>query len=494
MKLTKLTEKKKLMLISAACVIALAVILWPLLAISKYNYASADDWSYGVHTYQVIQNHGGLIAFIQAIIETVQESFWEARFANIALATLQPGIFGEHCYSIVAYLMIGSIIFSEMYLLAQCIGKENRGLILPISLPMIMIQLLYCPFPEESFYWYTGAVNYTGIYSLSLILVGLVLKLATRELKKADRILSLVIACILAILVGGDNLATSLSTFCLLVLLEIVFLAKNKDGFRRTWFVVLVNIASLCIVCFSTRTQTRLEWNFEGDTLYSPLMAIWESFVRTFLNIISWTNLKMLLLLLLVIPFAWKAVRKMHYTFRLPGLFTALSFGVYASQATATLYVNGTMGGGRQSAILWYFYVLWIVANEIYWCGWIAKRILKPEKSEKVDNLAQKYLLRYCGVVGVLLAAAVLFGNVQETSSYRAYRMWKNGWAQAYGEGWEERFKVLKDDSVKDVVFTPLYPVELIMYADLQPEDGYTWVNVVCADYYGKESITVINP
>lgn len=36
-KLTKLTEKKKLMLISAACVIALAVILWPLLAISKYN-------------------------------------------------------------------------------------------------------------------------------------------------------------------------------------------------------------------------------------------------------------------------------------------------------------------------------------------------------------------------------------------------------------------------------------------------------------------------
>ena len=56
-KLTKLTEKKKLMLISAACVIALAVILWPLLAISKYNYASADDWSYGVHTYQVLQNH-----------------------------------------------------------------------------------------------------------------------------------------------------------------------------------------------------------------------------------------------------------------------------------------------------------------------------------------------------------------------------------------------------------------------------------------------------
>ena len=246
MKLTKLTEKKKLMLISAACVI------------SKYNYASADDWSYGVHTYQVLQNHGGVIAFIQAIIETVQESFWEARFANIALATLQPGIFGEHCYAIVAYLMIGSIIFSEMYLLAQCIGKENRGLILPISIPMIMIQLLYCPFPEESFYWYTGAVNYTGIYSLSLILIGLVLKLATRELKKVDRILSLVIACILAILVGGDNLATSLSTFCLLVLLEIVFLAKNKDSAEPgSWYWSILPACAL----YASLPGRRPDWS-----------------------------------------------------------------------------------------------------------------------------------------------------------------------------------------------------------------------------------------
>ena len=34
------------------------------------------------------------------------------------------------------------------------------------------------------------------------------------------------------------------------------------------------------------------------------------------------------------------------------------------------IYVDGTMGGGRQGAILWYFYVLWMVANVLYWCGW----------------------------------------------------------------------------------------------------------------------------
>ena len=64
-----------------------------------------------------------------------------------------------------------------------------------------------------------------------------------------------------------------------------------------------------------------------------------------------------------------------------------LSFGVYSLQATATIYVDGTMGGGRQ---------------------------------------------------GAFLAA-----------------------------------------------------VELLMYTDLQPEDGYVWVNGACAEYYGKESVTV---
>lgn len=73
----------------------------------------------------------------------------------------------------------------------------------------------------------------------------------------------------------------------------------------------------------------------------------------------------------------------MSYEFHFPGLFTALTFGVYASQATATIYVDGTMGGGRQGAILWYFYVLWMVANVLYWCGWIAKRVLKAERAKR---------------------------------------------------------------------------------------------------------------
>lgn len=487
----KLTEKKKLILIHIVYVLALVVILWPLLAISQYNYPSADDWIYGANTYHAISSHEGILNFIKTVIDTVRNDQWEARFMNITLATLQPGIFGEHCYAIVAWLMIGSIIFSEMFLVAKCIGKENRGLILPISVPVIILQLLYCPSPEESFYWYTGAVNYTFVYSVSLVLMALFLKL-TETMRLGKRIVMTVLAVLLAVIVGGDNFATSLSTMCLMLCLEILFLIRRRDALKRTWIVTLTEMLCVLKCVTSPLTITRINGNFGGSTANTPIMAILLSFERTFLNIISWTNLKILCMLLLILPFLWKAVRKMNYSFRLPGVFTALSFGIYSSQATATLYVDGTMGGGRQGAILWYFYVLWLAANVMYWCGWIAKHVVKEEKAERTDEILKKYLLRYCAVTGAFLAAAVMFGNVQGTTSYRAYRMWRNGWAQAYGAGWEERLKVLKDDSVKNPVFTPLNYVELIMYTDLQPENGYVWVNGACAEYYGKESVTVV--
>lgn len=490
----KLTERKKMILINIVCVLALIIILLPLFMIAKYDYPSADDWSFGKYTYQAIKTGGGFVGVFQAILQTLSDNVWEPRFSSVLFAALQPAGFGEHYYRITPYLMIASVVIFQLLLIKECIAgrqKENMWLVLPIGIPMAIFQILYCTYPEESFYWYTGAVNYTFVYGLSLALMALYLKIAVREMNRGKRIAFTILACLLAVLVGGNNFATSVSTMCMLLCMQILLLVYHKDAFRRTWIITLLETLSVLKCVTSPLNANRLAGNFGGSTANSPIMAILLSLERTFLNIISWTDLKMLLLLLLLIPFLWKAVRKMEYSFRLPGLFTALSFGVYSSQATATIYVDGTMGGGRQGAILWYFYVVWMVANVLYWCGWIAKHALRSEKSEKADQLAQKYLLRYCAVAGALLAAVVLFGNVESTTSYRAYRMWRNGWAQAYGAGWEERIAVLKDESVKNPVFHPLNYVELLMYTDLQPENGYVWVNSACAEYYGKESVTV---
>ena len=50
----KLTERKKMILIHIAWILALAVILWPLFTIAKYDYPSADDWSFGKYMYRAM--------------------------------------------------------------------------------------------------------------------------------------------------------------------------------------------------------------------------------------------------------------------------------------------------------------------------------------------------------------------------------------------------------------------------------------------------------
>ncbi|MEI3593368.1 MAG: DUF6056 family protein [Lachnospiraceae bacterium] len=492
----KLTERKKMVLIHIAWILALAVILWPLFTIAKYDYPSADDWSFGKYMYRAMQAGEGITGVFHAIYQTLAQNVWEARFSILILSALQPAAFGEHFYRITPYLMIGSVILSQFLLLRECIAgqaKENRWLILPIGIPMAILQVLYCPYPEESFYWYNGSVNYTFVYSLSLVLLTLYLEIALRETGKAKRVVLTVLACLLAILVGGNNFSTSVSTMCLLICLQILFLICRKDAFRRTWIVTLLETLSVLMCVTSPLTATRLNGNFGGSTANSPLMAIWLSLERTFLNIISWTNLKVLLLLVLLIPFLWKAVRKMNYEFRFPGLFTALTFGVYASQATATIYVDGTMGGGRQGAILWYFYVLWMVANVLYWCGWITKRDAIAVKSRERQIYWRGNT--FCAILHRDRSTSGGSSAVWKRTEYHQLpglpHVEKNGWAQAYGAGWEERIAVLKDDSVKNPVFRPLNYVELLMYTDLQPENGYVWVNTACAEYYGKESVTV---
>ena len=114
------------------------------------------------------------------------------------------------------------------------------------------------------------------------------------------------------------------------------------------------------------------------------------------------------------------------------------------------------------------------------------RRFMKPSETMKTGK---KYSSRLPGLFTAL--SFVVYSSQATATIYRAYRMWRNGWAQAYGKGWEERIAVLKDESVKNPVFHPLNYVELLMYTDLQPENGYVWVNSACAEYYGKESVTV---
>ena len=490
-----MTEKKVSTKAINLILIAISILVTvPLLVMGHYNYPSADDWSFGAATHKTIEDGGNLFEVLGTAFAVAME--WrekgEPRYANAFLGALQPGIWGEHFYRITPWIMIGSLFLSEIllcrYLLKDDEGKNKRW-ILPVALPTLMIQMMCVPFPVETFYWYTGAVNYTFIFSLSLIQLMVFLKLKQGGMSRVSTALLITGGCILSVFVGGDSYAASLSAVCTFGALSLIMLVRDRKALLRTLPLTLMTSAGLMICLAAPGNQVRLDTEFGGSTT-GAFHAILMSLERTALNIYSWTGMKILVMALLVLPFLWKALRNVTYTFRYPAAFTVFTFGIYASQIVATMYVDGSTGGRRMAAILYYAYHVWVMLNAGYWIGWVQrrKRLEGVRVIERAKEWVGGHLLVWFAAAGVLLAVVIGVTEIRQTSTYRACAWLFKGYAREYADAWEERLVILKDDSVKEVYFDPLPGYEeLVFYADFQP--GENWVNNACEVYYEKDYI-----
>ncbi len=487
-------KEKDIKIINIQCVLAMILVALPLLILGHFNYPSADDWSFGGTTYKTIEEGGNVLNVLKAAFDVV--IVWrekgEPRYANAFLGALQPGIWGEHFYRITPWLMIGSLIFSEIllcgYFLRENDGR-NKKIILPVIIPSLLLQILCVPYPVETFYWYTGAVNYTFIFALSLIQLVIFLKLKRGEINKKKTMLLLLLGCILSVFVGGDSYAASLSTVCIYAAGSFAMLICDRKALLRTMPLTLVTIMGLILCLVAPGNQVRLDTEFGGTTTGASY-AIIMSLKRSALNMYSWTDLKIIIMLILIAPFLWKALKSVTCKFKYPVVFTVFTFGIYASQIVATMYVDGSTGGRRMADILYYGYHVWMLLNEGYWIGWLQRRgftEIFPVLTGIKKWFDQRLLPWFCTGC-IILAGTIGLMELKTLSTYRACAWLLKGYAKDYAQAWEERLIVLKDDSIKEVYFDPLPGYEeLIFYTDLQYGDN--WVNRACAEYYDKEYV-----
>lgn len=496
-------DKLSLILLNIGCAVSLIIVIFPLLLVAKFDYPSADDWSYGVNGYKALKDGGGFFHVLYAAIQRAKEAYlgWDGRFANDFIDSLQPGIWGEKYYSLTPWILISMLIISEMvfFRFVICFGDKSRNnnwLWMPIVIPVLIIQILYTPSPVESFYWYTGAMNYSFMYGLSLILMVLFMKLGVQEFcTKQRRVLLSILACILSVFVGGGNFSTSLSAVLAACMITVLFLFYKKYSFlRRTWFIVLTTAACLtiCLVSPGSAKGNAARMTEMGN----PLYAVWRSLVVSANNVRTWVLVGgVLLMLLFIFPFIWRAVENIEISFRYPLLFSLLSFGIYASQAMPDIYVSGYLGGWRQIVILYYGCIILIVGNIFYWTGWL-RRIRKVGRRTSAKRMhGSALLLVYCGVIGIALVSFIFVFDKKSISSYKAYRDWRQGLAQQYADEWENRLEILHDDNMKKVEFMPLqYYPDVLLYVELQEDDNNIayWINRACAAYYDKEYVHMI--
>lgn len=225
-KLNKFITLKNILLVIIIITILLMI---PILRVSFYTHPSADDYSYGINTANVIKNEGIMEVF-KGTIKTLNEfySTWQGTYSAIILFSLNPSVFGNNMYFLTTFIIIGLLFIAMYYFLKQIINKFlkcDKKIFWICLLALFLLFIETMPDKCQGLFWWNGASFYMIFLALEFLEWGLLVK---RYFLGEKTKLNYVLLSILIAIIGGGNYVTALQQIIILALINIYTL-KNKD-------------------------------------------------------------------------------------------------------------------------------------------------------------------------------------------------------------------------------------------------------------------------
>lgn len=473
--------------LTAVCAVAaLALLLAPLFRIAIYSVPWYDDYSYGGFVKNFLNEQRSLKSALDGMVYCVRTMWyaWQGTFSSVALMSLVPFVWGEQYYFlgsvfVLSILLLALFVFTKV-LLRDVLGANWSSCLIVQSIVIGMVYtLIYTA--NSAFYWYNAAIHYVGMHSFMLLLAAAWIRL----LKGKGRIKAVFLVLwtlIGALLSSGANFVTTLQGLILgLTVTALGILFKNKKTFLL--------LPSLAVYVYGFYKNVSAPGNAVRGAYYQGMgaaEAVMRSFVEAFRFIPEYTRLITVVIMILLAPAAWAMVKKVDFKFRFPGLVLLWSICFYATGYTPSLYAMGNPGLSRTLNVVKITFQLLLVLNEVYWIGWIQRRM--KEKDRIPDKGAMWWFYP-------LIGAAVLCLFVTEKNQagtyapYGAYYYVHTGLAYNFYQEYLNRVETVKHGG-PDVVVEPysyrpwfLQTSELGSTPDTEP-------NRMMADWYGKNSIS----
>ena len=500
--------------LSYLLIVIYALSLIPVLVIGKYDYPSADDFSMGLGTRLVYEATGSLFAVAGKILsETVRYyRTWIGYFTSCLFTTVSPATFGEAWYAltpavILLALHVGVVVFFYA-LMEKTLGmnRYDRRCMTVLALFLMVQRMPEGSLRVEAFYWYSGAGNYTLTFSAGLLYLAFYV-FSVCGVRRKNRSLFLVLACIMGFLAGGGNYLSALS-FAVVSVLFAIYLVNMKicqgENSRMGRLCVIGRLLPaafyLCgfaVSCLSPGNRIR-GGEAEG---YGALKSILLSLYYTLsypLN--QWMNWAVLLILALAGVIFWmgfaekttcSGAQAVQLRFAAPFPAAVLAYGIVSCVVTPALYAQGNMDAGRIQSTFWLHAVLVLLLLEWYLVGGLYRRFSKEQNASAASCLQN-------GAGGFVRAILLFFlvfsllavkGNPDFYTGTSAVSELLDGSAAQYGRENEERLRILKNPGEQDVVL-PRYTVQpnLLYFEDVSEDPG-DWINQKMSEYYGKNSI-----
>lgn len=490
-KADRLLSEKRLAIV---CGVLLGLSLLPLAVISFYNHPCSDDYSYGLYVAQTVRAGGSLWDILAAAAKETAETYfdWQGTFSAVFLMALQPAAFGERFYAITAYLMIGSLVFSNFFFLKEwCVHRlgMSRSAWVIVSCALCFFMVHFAPSAFEGFFWYNGSLFYTFFHSVMLCALTLVLKFL-RAPTQAKTLASGIGAGVLAFCLGGGNYPTALLTWLLLLCAFLWTLWKRLPLSRKvgTLCFFLLETAAFGISVLAPGNSVR-QAHFENRP--GAVKAIVLALGAAARNITQWTTLPLILALLFLAPIFCKYASKLSFRFPMPLLAVLGAFCLLGVLLTPPIYAMGGTGAARMEDLYYDAFCLLAGGVTFYLCGWfvhLPAGKLSPKKTG-VSKAAVTLSLALLFCVSV-----VTLSDFKSLSGVSALRSLRNGEAQSYHAQVEAQVALLEDSSLTQVVLEPItYRPELLLPTSVPvlSEDPENSVNQRVATFYGKESVRV---
>ena len=151
------------------------VSLIPVCYLSFVNRASGDDLGYGTYTRIAWMSTHSLLAVAKAIGRTIRQFYygWQGTWFSIFLFTLQPEVFSDRAYVIVAFIMIflwtGSTILLFREVLVRKCGFD-KGSFWLVTVLFLLISIQYIPSTKSSIFWFNGCAHYLIPFAMCQLL------------------------------------------------------------------------------------------------------------------------------------------------------------------------------------------------------------------------------------------------------------------------------------------------------------------------------------
>ena len=460
-------------LLAIGCCGLLLLTLIPLFRLTVYAVPYYDDYNFGRFATAAMEQEQSKWAAISGALDCsrIQWYAWQGTYSSIFFMTLMPAIWGEQYYFlgpvfILLLLFAGTMVFT--WTILRKVLEMDRWNSLAIQAVITTAVFMFIYSAQSGFYWYNGGVHYVGMHGFGLLLLSAAICLERAKGRTSTGLL-------------------------LTVLLVSVVLEHRKKGL---W---LLPAALVYIIGFglnvaapgnSVRARSYVGWG------YSPLESIGRSFLEAVKHLPEFTGSIVLMVMVMLLPAIWQALRGTNYRFRCPGIVLAWSFCLYAAGYTPSLYSLGHAGLSRTLNAVKITYLVLLFLNEIYWCGWLQQRLQKKAGSKfrwlaKWDGTAVWWFYAIMGLEFIMIFQ-VSPNQAGHYSAYGAYYYVHSGEAYNFHQEYLERVEKLLGDE-ENVQLEPYHFKPWFLCMGDISENADNEANRSLAIWYDKESVTLIS-